>query len=92
MSAREMGAALDRSPSSIEGARHRFGRYPAKGENLCLVCEERVVYAESPTARRWKLCKGCYLREMRMRQSEDAEANRVRQMKFRNRHRRTEEE
>lgn len=88
MTAAEIGEALGRSASSVECARHRFGRYPAKGDTLCVVCEERVVYAESPTARRWGLCKGCYLRELRARESEDAEANAVRQAKHKRRARR----
>ena len=81
MTADELAEALGRTRSSVECGRHRFGRYPARGEHLCVCCEERVVYVESPTARKWRLCKGCYLRELRMRESEEAEANRLRQMK-----------
>ena len=85
MTTAALADALGRSESSVKSARHRFGRFDTGADRLCCCCGERVVYEESPQARRWRLCKGCYLREERMRQEEDKEANRLRQRKFRNR-------
>lgn len=87
MTALEIGRKLGRSEASVEHARQRYGRWDSSAQKVCACCSERVVWEESEHARRLRLCKGCYLREMRVRQSEDAEANRVRQARFRARRR-----
>lgn len=66
--ARELAEYLPRhSESSIRRMRSRVGRYNAARAPLCSKCGMRHVWLESPIARRYGLCKGCYLDEERMR-------------------------
>lgn len=78
--ARSMGVTV----GSVEYARKRYGRYaPKDAAGLCVVCDARPVYVESPEARRLKLCKGCWQAEQRRRLEEEPEAVRLRQAKKR---------
>lgn len=74
-----------RSPKAVRSARMRFGRYnrslAALGA-LCVSCDERPVWEESPKARSMRLCKGCYLDEVERRDAEEPRANAARQRRF----------
>ena len=72
---------------AIRDQRHRMGRYHRSQVPLCCRCEERPVWAESPIAKRYGLCKGCYLDEERMRLEEEARATALRQQRRRARRR-----
>lgn len=85
--AEELALILGRTVSSIEHARQRFGRYRTAGVGLCGCCGERIVWAEQSQAVEWGLCKGCYLREVRMREDEEREASALRQRRFKRRKR-----
>lgn len=68
---------------AIRDQRRRYGRWPRKTVPLCCKCEERPVWMESPRAKRYGLCKGCFLDEERMRLEEDAKATALRQKRRR---------
>lgn len=75
-----------RTPTAIRIMRSRIGRW-ASAVELCQVCSDRVVWAESARAESMGLCKGCYLHEMEHRKREDARANALRQSLFKERRR-----
>ena len=66
---------------AIRRQRSRMGRFGSP--RTCCRCDGRPVWEESPKAKRYGLCKGCWLDEERMRLEEEAEAARVRQMRSR---------
>ena len=71
MTARELAALLPgRSVQAVKRHRSRTGPFPRKSARLCVRCDGRPVYAESPKAARWGLCKGCYLDERERRLAE----------------------
>lgn len=83
-SAEEIAAELGTTTGSVEYARKRYGRFPPRdASGLCVVCDSRPVYAESPEAKRLGLCKGCWQEEQRKRLEEEPEAVRLRQAKKR---------
>ena len=53
------------SPRAIKDQRVRMGR--RKTTPFCCRCDERPVWLESKQAKKYQLCKGCYLDEERMR-------------------------
>ena len=71
--------ALGRSRDAVRKRRQRLGRYTTGAEKACSVCGERPVFAESAQARRWGLCKACYLRERQRRIDEERTSASVRQ-------------
>lgn len=71
------------SPLAIRQQRHRMGRWHKAVAPLCCKCEERPVWMESAKARRYGLCKGCFLDEERMRLEEQAKADAVKQRRRR---------
>ena len=73
------------SPRAIKDQRVRMGRYGSAP--ICCMCDERPVWMESPKAKRYRLCKGCYLDEERMRIEDDARAVALRQQRRRARKR-----
>lgn len=82
--AEELADELETTPASVAYARRTYGRFaPAGAVGLCVVCDRRPVYVESPEAKRLKLCKGCWLEEQRRRLEEGPEAVRLRQAKKR---------
>ena len=87
MTARELARKLGCSESAVAHARHKYGRWDGGERKVCSICGERVIWEESEHASRLRLCKGCYLHEMAVRQYEDADANRVRQARMRVRRR-----
>lgn len=68
---------------AIRDQRRRWGRWNRAMAPLCCRCEERPVWMESPRAKRYGLCKGCYLDEERMRLEEEARATALRQRRRR---------
>lgn len=88
MTAAEIARLLGVSVSAARHARSRYGRYRAGSAGLCVVCDSRPVFVESPQARRWRLCKGCYLKERDRREREERDSARVRQAIRRGRGRR----
>lgn len=85
MTAAELAGLLPgRSANSVRLARQRYGRWRG-AQMLCVACDSRPVWAESPHASRMGLCHGCYVREMRLRQREEREANAVRQARYKQR-------
>lgn len=80
--AKSLAADFGVSQASIEHVRQRHGRYrdPAEpADMICVACDKRVVWAESPGARRLHLCKRCYNVERGMRIAEEKESNALRQ-------------
>ena len=71
------------SALAIRSQRHRMGRWHRKAAPLCCMCEERPVWMESAKAKRYGLCKGCFLDEERMRLEEQAKADAVKQRRRR---------
>ena len=67
---------------AIRKQRTRIGRFGAPSRTCC-ACDERPVWAESAKARRYGLCKGCFLDEERRRLEEEGEAAAVRQLRRR---------
>ena len=65
------------SASAIQTQRVRMGRYG--GTRLCGKCDERPVWLESKKAKRYGLCKGCFLDEEQMRLEDEAKAVALRQ-------------
>lgn len=68
---------------AIRDQRRRHGRWNRRMAPLCCRCEERPVWLESQKAKRYGLCKGCFLDEERMRIEEEAKAAALRQMRRR---------
>lgn len=79
MTSAELAEAMGSTAAAIRHARSRFGRWPSGTDGLCVVCDARPVFSESREARRWGLCKACYLAERERRAAEEAESARVRQ-------------
>lgn len=79
MTAAELAAHMGATPAAIRCARSRYGRYSKGTERLCIACDARPVFVESPQANRWHLCKSCYLDELSRRAAECQESDRVRQ-------------
>lgn len=77
--AAEIAAELRVTPSAVRHARQRYGRFSTGTDGLCIACDARPVFETSPQAKKWRLCKGCYLAERKRRLEEEAESNRVRQ-------------
>lgn len=77
--AAEIAADLRVTPSAVRHARQRYGRFSTGTDGLCIACDARPVFSTSPQAKRWRLCKGCYLAERKRRLEEEAESNRIRQ-------------
>ena len=78
-SAKDLAEILPHSEQAIRKQRQRVGRYHRSLVPLCCKCEERPVWEESKTAKRYGLCKGCYLDEERMRLEDEARAVALRQ-------------
>ena len=86
MSARDLTEIIPRhSANAIRVQRERVGRWNKSKVPLCCMCEQRPVWHESAQARKYGLCKGCYLDEERMRLQDEAKAAAVRQMRKRRR-------
>ena len=77
--AAEIAADLRVTPSAVRHARQRYGRFSTGTDGLCIVCDARPVFDTSAQAKKWRLCKGCYLAERKRRLEEEAESNRIRQ-------------
>ena len=69
--------------ASIHWARSKWGRYNASRVPTCSKCGERPVWVESAKARRYGLCKGCYLDEERMRLEDERKSAALRQYRHR---------
>ena len=83
MTARELANHFGCTVNSVNWARKHYGRYDAPSARyMCVACEERVVWEESKSARRLRLCKGCYLKEQEMRSREELRANAARQRTY----------
>lgn len=82
-SAAEIAALLGVTPSSVRHARQRYGRFGGGTGMLCIACDSRPVFDTSAQAKKWRLCKGCYLAERKRRLEEEAESNRIRQVAHR---------
>ena len=67
------------TPSAVRHARQRYGRFSTGTDGLCIACDARPVFDTSAQAKKWRLCKGCYLAERKRRFDEEAESNRIRQ-------------
>lgn len=79
MTAPELGDLMGLTADSVRMARKRYGRWTAHSDAICVLCDQRPVWRESARARGMRLCKACYLAEMRKRSEEDRESARVRQ-------------
>lgn len=80
MTASELHELVPRhTPCAIAQQRKRMGRYNRMAAPLCCVCEARPVWLESPWAKRYGLCKACYIDEQRMRMEDEARAVALRQ-------------
>lgn len=77
--AAEIAAELRVTPSAVRHARQRYGRFSTGTDGLCIVCDARPVFDTSAQAKKWRLCKGCYLAERKRRLEEEAESNCIRQ-------------
>ena len=71
------------SEQAVRQQRARMGRYNPSSVPTCCSCNERPVWAESAKAKRYGLCKGCFLSEERRRLEEENEATAVRQLRKR---------
>lgn len=78
--AAELAERLGMRVDQVRYARKRYGRRGG-GPEWCARCDDRPVWVESPGARRAHMCKGCWLREERMRIAEERESAAVRQMR-----------
>ena len=82
--AKELTELIPRhTAKAIENKRVRIGRWNPARAPLCCKCEDRPVWMESPKAKRYGLCKGCFLDEERMRLEEEAKAVALRQRRRR---------
>lgn len=79
----EAASLLSTTPEAVRHARSRYGRWPASPGDICSVCGERPVWAESAAARALHLCKGCWLEEKARRLDERREEARLRQRELR---------
>ena len=81
LTAAELAALLPgRTVQAVKRQRSRIGRFPEQdAPRLCIRCDDRPVWAESAKARKWGLCKGCFVEEEERRISEEASAALVRQ-------------
>lgn len=79
----EAASLLSTTPEAVRHARSRYGRWPASPGDICGVCGERPVWAESAAARALHLCKGCWLEEKARRLDERREEARLRQRELR---------
>lgn len=86
LTASEIAELLGTTKASVEYARRTYGRFYTGGDRICVKCDERPVFIESPQARRLHLCKGCWQEEQRRRLEEEPEAVRLRQAKKRRGH------
>lgn len=73
------------SARGIRQQRMRSGRFRPSAVPLCCRCEERPVWMESQKARRYELCKGCFIEEERRRLEDEAGYAALRQMEQRRR-------
>ena len=78
-SASELAEVLPHSAQAIRKQRQRVGRYHKQSVPLCCMCEQRPVWDESKQAKKYGLCKSCYLDEERMRLEDEARAVALRQ-------------
>lgn len=83
MTAAELGELLGRTPGAVNSQRKRHGRYGAPHAPVCCLCDSRPVWMESAKAKRYGLCKGCYLDEERMRVEDEAAKERLKMAKRR---------
>ena len=83
--AREVSEMTGIPPNRVAYVRKRFGRGWDRVASVCVACDSRPVWGESPQASRMHLCKGCYLAEMRRRDEEERESAAVRQARKRTR-------
>ena len=67
--AAEIAAELRVTPSAVRHARQRYGRFSTGTDGLCIVCDARPVFDTSAQAKKWRLCKGCYLAERKRRRA-----------------------
>ena len=79
----EAASLLSTTPEAVRHARSRYGRWPSSPGDICGVCGERPVWAESAAARALHLCKGCWLEEKARRLDERREEVRLRQQELR---------
>lgn len=78
-----------RTAQAVRHARMRFGRFGHDGRReVCFMCRDRPVWADSREAVSRGLCKACFLRAREQEAREEALHNRVRQVEFRARRRR----
>lgn len=77
--AAEIAADLRVTPNAVRHARQRYGRFSTGTDGLCIACDARPVFDTSAQAKKWRLCKGCYLAERKRRLEEETESNRIRQ-------------
>ena len=86
LTAAELAARLPKhTEKAVRRMRERLGRYSGSNPPVCSICHERPVWAESANARRYGLCKGCYLDEERMRLEDSAKSAAVRKLRSRTR-------
>ena len=83
--AKEVGELVGHSAGAVRQQRHRMGRYNASKAPLCCMCGTHHVWLESPKAKRYGLCRSCFLDEERMRLEDAGRAAAVRQMRRRKR-------
>ena len=67
------------TPAAIAQQRKRVGRWNRAAVPLCCMCEQRPVWAESARAKRYGLCKSCFVDEERRRLEDEARAVALRQ-------------
>jgi hypothetical protein len=80
MTAKDLAELIpNHTENAIRVQRERVGRYNAAKVPLCCMCEQRPVWDESKKAKRYGLCKGCFLDEERMRLEDEAKAVALRQ-------------
>jgi len=72
-----------RTVRAIRSQRERYGRYNAGMKPKCCICEARPVWQDSPQAKKYGLCKGCYLEERELQLKEEAYSARLRQQQRR---------
>lgn len=77
--AKELAEVLPHSEGAIRMQRVRMGRWNRRSVPLCCRCGEHPVWDGSPAARRWELCKGCYLDEERLQLELEGRAAALRQ-------------
>lgn len=84
MTAGELSRIIPRhSEEAIRQMRSRMGRYSSQAVPTCAACGQRPVWVESPRARKYGFCEGCFLEEERRRLEDAAKYAAVRQLKTR---------